>query len=183
MIKRLGLYDAFRSAMLNDPKGSRKDAFKHFLATMESDPRYLATLAEDYFDRAHANWKVEKIGDSYSLVGTAAVQRRTDVSAAERAEKQKRTADIVKQGVERIRQIILLDMVLPTGKKLRDSTGAECAKAGGFFSEVARYLKPTEVVTKHLNEAELRNIWSRFEKPVKGRRASLGVERETRIGA
>ena len=180
MIKRLGLYDAFRKAMLHDPKGSRKDAFKQFLATMESDPHYLTTLAEDYFERAYANWKGEKAGDSYSLLGTASVQRRTDVSAVQRAEKEKQRADIVKKGVERIRQIILLDMILPTGKKLRESTGAECTKAGGFFSEVARYLKPTEIVDKHLNEAELRNIWSRFEKKP-GKRGT--ADAELRAGA
>lgn len=180
MIKRLGLFDAFRKAMLNDPKGSRKDGFKQFLAIVESDPRYLLTLAEDYFDRASASWKVEKIGNSYSLVGTATAQRRTDVSAVERIEKKKRTAAAIQRGVERLRQVILLDMVLPTGKKLRDSTGAECAKAGGFFSEVARYLKPSEVVDKHLNEAELQNIWSRF-----GRKPNKRViaDREDRIVA
>lgn len=179
MIKRLGLFDAFREAMLNDPKGSRKDAFKRFLAIMESDPKYLATLAEDYFDRACANWKVEKIGDSHSLVGTAAVQRRTDVSATKRAETAKERDALAGKIAARVRQVIILDLPLSCGKKARDCTGAEIAREGGFWTEVARHMKPTEVLDKAMGEQELRDIRSRFD--AKPRRGATSAE--ARAGA
>lgn len=179
MIKRLGLFDAFREAMLSDPKGSRKDAFKRFLATMESDPKYLATLAEDYFDRACASWKVEKIGDSHSLVGTAAVQRRTDVSATQRAETAKERNKLAADLAVRVRQVIILDLPLSCGKKARECTGTEIGREGGFWTEVARHMQPNQVLDKAMGEQELRDIRSRFER--KPKRAARG--HEARVGA
>lgn len=175
MIKKVTLFDAFRHAMLADPKTSRKEAFKHFLETVQSDPRYLENLAEDYFYRMAAQWEPQKIGKegSFSLVGTPATKRRAELSAEKRAESGERVAKGHEELKAKVRAIILLDLTLPNGKRLRDATGAECAKAGGFYTEVARHLKPTQVVDKHFNEKDLRDIQSRYEG---GRRRESGAE-------
>jgi hypothetical protein len=180
MIKRVNLFDAFRSAMLSNPNASRKEAFEHFLETVKSSPAYLDALASDYFHRMEAQWKTEQVGKSVSLVATPATQRRAEISAERRAESVARAAKADDEVKVRFRAILLLDLTLPNGKRLRDATGAECAKAGGFYTEVSRHLKPTQVVDKHLNEAELRNIQTRFEG---GKRRPVGkVEVEHRAG-
>lgn len=61
--------------------------------------------------------------------------------------------------VERIKQkIILMDLILPSGKRLGDSTFADCAKAGGWFAKLARSGKPGQIVGKVLTEAQLKKL-------------------------
>lgn len=48
------------------------------------------------------------------------------------------TSATMSAAVEAIKNKVLMDVVLPfTGKKLRDSTGDECAAAGGWYSRIA----------------------------------------------
>lgn len=157
------LFDIFRNAMLANPDSSRKETFNIFLEAVRSDAIYLDALASDYFHRMEAQWRVSRIGESHSLVGTPVTQRRAEISTERRKGHVERSAQAHTDLKARLRSVILLDLTLPNGKKLRDATGAECAKAGGFYTEVARHIKPTQVVDKHLNEAELRNIQARFE--------------------
>jgi hypothetical protein len=60
--------------------------------------------------------------------------------------------------VEKARNIILLDLVLPNGKKLRHATFAECSAAGGWFKLLAARGKPSEVVGRVLSESDLRAL-------------------------
>ena len=54
--------------------------------------------------------------------------------------------------------IVLLNLVLPSGKMLKDSTGAECAGAGGWYTKIASRVAPDEVVGNVLSEEQLRKI-------------------------
>lgn len=141
MIKNL--FDAFRDAMKANPIGSRREAKDRFLAEVRSDPKYLEMLADDYFERQSQSWAVRGTETNYSFQRTA--------KPREVAERESRTARVRAAVEYRIRKIILLDITLPNGKRLREATGAECSKAGGFFMEVARHIKPTQVVDKHLS--------------------------------
>lgn len=173
MRKPISLFEAFKNAVMHAPDGSRKDAFDYFLEVVSSDPRYLEALADTYFEQNYKQWRAQKIGQSYSLVATPAAQRRSEVSADRRADTAVRVHTATQELKARVRAVVLLDLLLPNGKKLRHATGAECAKAGGFYTEVSRHLKPTEVVDKKLNERDLQNIQSRF---VGGRRAVAALE-------
>lgn len=59
---------------------------------------------------------------------------------------------------DRIRSVVLMDLLLPNGKKLRDSTFAECSAAGGWFKQLATRGKPSQIVGKVLTEADLQKI-------------------------
>jgi hypothetical protein len=59
----------------------------------------------------------------------------------------------------RATQMVLLDMVMPSGKALRDSTGKDCAKAGGWLAKIAKAIKPSDVVGKVLSEAQIRKMF------------------------
>ncbi|NNV20571.1 hypothetical protein EHE22_09055 [Ochrobactrum pseudogrignonense] len=170
------LFDVFRSTMMNSAAGSRKEAQDAFIEQMKSDPEYVELLARDYFDRMAAVWtvrtetqaskvftrtdvsqdKVERMSHPRGQVKPLELVRRT------REETAARTATAFEEMKAKVRSIVLLDLVLPDGKALRDATGSECAKAGGFFSEVAKALKPTQVVDKNLTENDLQNIRARF---------------------
>jgi hypothetical protein len=60
----------------------------------------------------------------------------------------------------RLRTIILLDLVQPNGKKLRDCTGKECREAGGWLIKVADRIGDHGVVGATLDEAAVAAIFS-----------------------
>lgn len=167
MTIKVNMFEAYRNAVMRNPDASRKEAFGYFLTEMQRDPQYLVKLAEYYFDHQYANWQPTASGKgSTTLAATPTQQRRQEKIAARREEGKK----LVAKEVERQRSVLLMNLQLPNGKRLRDATGAECAKAGGFYTEVSRHLKGSEVVGKQLEEKELQNIYSRFEKPKSTRR-------------
>lgn len=57
-------------------------------------------------------------------------------------------------------EAMLLDLVLPSGNMLRDSTFGECATAGGFFAKLAKKGQPHERVGAVLSEKEVRAVWT-----------------------
>lgn len=65
--------------------------------------------------------------------------------------------------VENIKALVLLDLVQPNGKKLRDCTGAECRKTGGWLVNVAKRVGDDGVVGAKLNEVEVAAIFKRVK--------------------
>ena len=178
------LFDAFREAMLHNPSGSRKEAQDRFIETMMADTDgYIELLAADYFERMAAVYAVSGDDNSYvfertevsrekgerisaSLTGRPKLSSRRAVPLVDyrqqREESAKRTEMTFDAWKARVRKVILLDLEMPDGKKLRHATGAECPKAGGFYAAIAKHLKPTQVVDRHLGEGDLQNIKARF---------------------
>ena len=99
------------------------------------------------------------------------LMKGTRTPAAKRAAKQAarvKDVEIAEKVTARIRQeaqIILLDMVLPNGKALRDCTGRDCSKLGGkvgaWLTKIAGKVKPGEVVGDVLDEAQVRKLYGR----------------------
>lgn len=52
----------------------------------------------------------------------------------------------------------LLDFIMPSGKTLRDSTGADCAKAGGWFTKIAGAVGARQRVGNVLSEEQVRKL-------------------------
>lgn len=154
------LFDVFREAMERKPAASRKEALDWFVARMKAEPVYLEELAVDYFQRMSAAWTVrdEKRGYSFGRKAPVDLQAARVQRAKSAALRTKADADLK----AKLRSVILLDLTLPNGKSLRHATGAECDAAGGFYAAVAKHLKPTQVVDRHLTEANLQDIRSRF---------------------
>jgi hypothetical protein len=85
-----------------------------------------------------------------------------EVAAAKAADAMAKAArDAAVAGmVERVKNLVLLDIKLPTtGKTVRDSTGQECIEAGGWFAAVGKRVGDG-IVGNVLSEAELQNIKS-----------------------
>lgn len=167
------LFDVFRAAMMRNPNASRKEAQDDFVARMKADPAYFELLAIDYFERMAAVYVARVEGPTeYSFTRTGAAQGRVERMSKPRAPKpelvrrtreeaEARTATAFAEMKAKIRDVVLLDLIMPSGKALRDATGAECRRAGGFYADVARALKPTQVVDRHLTEEDLQNIRAR----------------------
>lgn len=181
------LFDVFRAVMMENANGSRKEALDDFVARMKADPGYLDTLATDYFERMAAVWtvrtetpankafvrtevsqdKVERMSGPRVTPKPIELVRRTREEAAARTDR------AFQEMKAKVRGVILLDLMLPNGKALRDATGSECAKAGGFYAEVAKSIKPTQVVDRHLSEGDLQNIRARFYQANSKEKAAL----------
>lgn len=69
------------------------------------------------------------------------VYERTNPARSAKARKAVLEKGVRKVAVK-IRNIVLLDLILPTGKVLRHANGKDCAKAGGFFAKIAAKIKP-----------------------------------------
>jgi hypothetical protein len=163
------IFDAFRRAILADPKAARKEAADRFYAEIIADPEKVRSLIDAEFYRLAAQWEAKEIGPgNHTLTGTPATTRRA-VTVADRAASKARVAKVQEELAASIRPFIWLEMEMPNGKKLRHCTGAELAKFGGAFTEMSKHLKPTQVVDRHLSEADLRAIYSRFNS---GKRAA-----------
>jgi hypothetical protein len=156
------IFEIFRRVMLADPKAARKDAADRFYAEVVTDKARVRAIIDAEFYRLAAQWEPKEIGPgNHTLAGTPATARRA-VTTADRATSAARIAKVREELVASIRPFIWLEMEMPNGKKLRHCTGAELAKFGGAFLEMSKHLKPTQVVDRHLSEADLRAIYSRF---------------------
>lgn len=86
------------------------------------------------------------------------VTTRTKKPPRQNSERRTEAEQQVQSLKEQIKNIVLLDLVLPGGKKLRDATFAECEQAGGWLAKVAKKGKSNQVVGKTLTEKQLRAI-------------------------
>lgn len=89
--------------------------------------------------------------------------KRTPRDAAATKAPTAATVEQIKENLKaRIReeaQIMLLDMALPNGKTLRDSTFGYCTRLGGGLSRIGAKGKPGQIVGKHLSETEVRKLY------------------------
>jgi hypothetical protein len=125
------------------PDASREELEALYLAKTEMVP----ALVEEALRRAFDN-DLDQIRKP--------PRRRPRPSAAD-VEAAKAAVD---ETVERIKEVVLLDLVQPNGKKLRDCTGADVrafeAQMPSWFKAIAAKVKPEEIVGEILSEAEVR---------------------------
>lgn len=172
------LFDMFREAQTRKPAASHREKLDWFIAKMKADPAYLDKLASEYFERMAVNYTVNKVKHGYAFGRTAVaestIERRNITRQAnaavvdpaarrkQREESAARTDAAIAQMKSSLRRVVLLDLVMPNGQKLREATGAICLKAGNWYVEIGRRLKPSQVVDRHLSEADLQNIYARY---------------------
>jgi hypothetical protein len=61
---------------------------------------------------------------------------------------------------QRFAKIILLDMVMPNGKKMRDCTGGEMTQFGGWYIKVGERVGIDGIVGNELNEKQVARIFA-----------------------
>lgn len=120
-------------------------------------------------DRLFSKWSEEMREDDDLLEAAlrhaftnmlASIDRDQKRAVAVRSAPQTKTAQRVHVEAlkSKIRQVVLLDIELPNGKRLREATFADCRLAGGWFIKVAKKGRGTAVVGETLNEADLQRI-------------------------
>jgi len=144
--------DILKRIIDEHPNEDKAFIFREFKEQIRDDEDVISAIIEYWFSNNY-----------HSLMGDRPERRaQRQEERAERArEREKKTeamAEIIK---ERAKKLVILDMVMPNGKLLRDCTGEDCIKAGGWFHKIAARLKnPTDVVGRVFSEKRLRQIWS-----------------------
>ena len=146
--------DILKEAMDANPGASKES----LLATVRDE-----LLREDRFEYLDAVIEYWFANNYHSLVKPSPtpkdVMARRAVSTAA---KERAVSELKKKVQTRIREeaeAIQLDFVMPSGKALRDATGAECARAGGWFTKISAKVSARQRVGSVLSEDQVRKIW------------------------
>jgi uncharacterized protein YfaP (DUF2135 family) len=118
-------------------------------------------LSEDRIEYLDAVIEYWFSNNYHSLVAPRVSATRPSPAVAKAAKQEKIAA--IRQKVERhIEEKVearLLDFIMPSGKTLRDSTGADCAKAGGWLTKIAGKVNARQRVGNVLSEEQVRKLF------------------------
>jgi len=145
-------------AEVDDPRSSegRKNVRETFLEFMHSPKgkKHLDGIFEAWFQNRYSHW----LDQEFPISREVNFKRVEQIKAENEATAAKLTQHVTK-AIETKAQIILLDMMTPTGKALRDCTGNECRQMGGWYLQLADRVKPKQKVAAALGEADVRNLY------------------------
>jgi hypothetical protein len=139
--------ELLRRIMEQNPTASRSDIFNEFKTALDKRPACLEGVIEYWFSNYF---------------------RRLDgVNPKERdrlRDKEKdRLGSALDGKLKEYAGIVLLEMLMPNGKKLRDCTGAECkelsSKIGAWLLRVSKQVKPDALVGDVLTEKQVRTLF------------------------
>lgn len=160
------MHEILRKIILENPEASEADAKERMWNSLQDDPdRYFRLLYDNWFN---ANWYkyepevkeiiTERPGQTPIVGRSITVVRKIQRHSQERKEKRKIVA---KKILAEKSGIILMNLPMPNGKLLRDCTGAECIRFGGWMADVGKALKPNQKVGARLTETDLHNLYGR----------------------
>lgn len=158
------LSDVMRRVVANHGSDSRRAAFDAFVLEMTEDLKYLAPLIQYYFEKEYPKWHIEKTGISGSVVVVAPERQFRRLTIIPPEVRAQRKAEIVQGAIAITNRIVLMNLRLPCGKLLREATFADLDDTIGWMRELKKHGKPTEAIDKKLTEADLQNVWKRFQK-------------------
>lgn len=119
----------------NDPSLTEAEASDACWQIVHKNSEQMATIFEYWFAN---NYR--------SLVHPAPRKPRPVRTPAQRAVLTSQIREQIERKIEERARIVLLEMILPTGKQLRDSTREELIACGGWLVRVAERLDPDQTV-------------------------------------
>lgn len=155
MLERVGHHAATRQSWQRDsirvtiaklrddnPQATEDRLIKLFADAMREDDDLLNAAAE-----------YAVINAVNSIVRTSVA--REPIKPVERAERAKQQAVMVESVKE---QIMMLNMEMPNGKRMRWCTGAEMVKFGGAYTRIGKKVGTTKTVGQVLDEKAVRSF-------------------------
>lgn len=127
------------------PSAGRDAIFLEFKEQIMAD-----TSREEYLDSVLEYWFSNNF---HSLTERPTLTRRVDPAA--KAERAAKVQEVKQKIVARV-----LDMPLPNGLTLAESTFGYCKKLGGGLSRIGAAGKARDIVGKHLSEVEVRRLYN-----------------------
>lgn len=108
---------------------------------------------EDFIDAVVEEWMSIKYSTALRAAQPLSIQEvRANVSRRLQ-QREEKAAQVV--AAKEIMGLRLLDLVMPNGKALRDCTGGDCIRFGGFYTRIGKKVGKARVVGKVLTAADL----------------------------
>jgi hypothetical protein len=139
--------------MKENPSADEITLRKLFWREVKNDEDHQRALSEYFLDHVF-----KSLHDSESRKRSSEQAKEAASAARERAHNVKRQ---LKARVQEEAKLILLDLLMPNGKTLRNCTGADCESFGGWFARLAKHVPAKELVGDVLNERDVRKLWQR----------------------
>jgi len=132
--------------VIENPQANREELEALYLDKAESN----STLVEEALRRSFDNdyWQLQRPAKRRRQLQRPANRRRPPTEAE------------ITAVAEQLRVVVLLDLVLPNGKKLRECSGQECRQAGGWLTAVADRIGNRGIVGEKLSEAEVAALYA-----------------------
>ncbi len=127
----------------SNPRATRHEIIKLFKEQMRED--------DDYLDAA-ADYVVTNAMNAIELAQAKRKRSSTRPTRAETDAKVESMAETIKE------QIIILNLEMPNGKRMRYCTGEEMARFGGLYARIAKRVGKTKRVGEVLSEAQVRGM-------------------------
>jgi len=138
-----------------NPNASKSALLRQFISELrdEENENYLLVALEYVFDAAwNASVKPADCARPRRSGGEVSASKAIAVAAASELKA------AIKEAATRM---VLLDLEMPNGKALRDCTGKECKRIGGWLVAVAAAVKPGDVIGAVLSEAQVRRLYGK----------------------
>jgi len=134
--------------IINENPGDDEAAWREmFWAAVQRDQLYLYAVCSYWLDN---NIRSITKRDYPSQVRLPLKERESQIEQVKQ--------NIVRR-VEQEAKLLLLGMMTPCGKILRECTGAECGRMGGWYSRLASVVAPKRKVGATLSEGQLQDLW------------------------
>jgi hypothetical protein len=119
----------------------------------------MAALKQDAAPIYLAELRSKEASKAGKVLQARAVAEKSGARAEEKRRRQKGVAAAAAAAAAAVKSIVLLELMTPCGKALGECTGAECARMGGWYREVAKRVAPGKIVVKVLSEDEVQALW------------------------
>lgn len=143
--------DILRRIIASTPEATREalfDAFSQEVFTPENQP-VLESIVEYWFANNLISLMPRKQQSGRAGRGLSPATVQMAAEARQR----------VTESIQIAAQTIFLDLMLPHGKSLRESTGAECSALGGWLAVIGTKVLPDAIVGKVLSEEQVRALF------------------------
>ena len=137
--------DLLKQILDENPRASEEKIMRLFESAVRNNEIYFEAILEYWFANNYRSL-VHKLPTVHENI-------------AKKSAATKRANSAKKMVLSAVTKIVLLDMILPNGKHLRDATGADCTKAGGWFTRIASVVKPSQRVGEILSENEIQKLY------------------------
>lgn len=162
--------DVLARLITDNPEASESEITDLMWQIVRHNTEQLGTIFEYWFANNYRSLKA-KANPSGPTKTSAETEERKAETEERKAETAAATAAAVSKISEQIEEkiaekvesrvrIVLLAMVLPTGKTVRESTREELAELGGWTQRVAEHMRPGQTVGEAgLSEDQLRALY------------------------
>jgi hypothetical protein len=150
--KKAKLLDLLIAIVKEDPKETVDFHYR------EAKTLLLRDGYQDYLDDALNKIIALEYGIAIKTIRTPSkkeIDAHVENGRKTRADEDRKVSKAKALITERVTKIVMLDMQMPNGKKLRDCTGYECTKFGGMFVAIGQRIGAAKIVGDVLTEADL----------------------------